>query len=465
MKKLLLASMAFLCVWIWNAGAQTMAPNYFHANPQQFKQRIAKVKIYSSDLIYEYGADNLLHKISTMSESGVVQRERRFSFNDAGYMIREEEYVGGDELQLIGKWEFDRNDRGYITHFRRFSLKEEGLELAEDIRIDFVYDADMKLTKAEMDFFDVTANDWFDLRTTNLVYNENGLLKEMIQIDPESGEEFNREVLTYNKLNKIVSIRFIPGPASTGEYETEWIYEYDSQGEDIVKAGREDFWRFYEYDKEKLATETFIPRPTIADWVYFGPKNFMDFSDLPLDNSYEHVVLKETVNGTEATYEAIPASYTVTIVQPENGEIKLTADGQPVSSGSSLTEGKNIKIQPTPREGYEVDKVMVNGQSIEAPYEFVLKKDTEVTAVMKKTSAVGEVGTQSFRAYPVPTSNDLTIEIPAEMIGKTASIIDMNGQVVYRVVLGNLFQQIDLSHLKGVFLLQIGDSIERVIVQ
>ena len=51
------------------------------------------------------------------------------------------------------------------------------------------------------------------------------------------------------------------------------------------------------------------------------------------------------------------------------------------------------------------------------------------------------------------------------MVGKVASLIDMNGQIVYRVTLNNIFQQIDISHLKGVFLLQIGDITERVIVQ
>ena len=108
---------------------------------------------------------------------------------------------------------------------------------------------------------------------------------------------------------------------------------------------------------------------------------------------------------------------------------------------------------------------MVNGENIEAPYEFLLEKDTEVTALMKKSNAVGEVDTKAFHVYPIPTSKDLTIEIPAEMVGKVASLIDMNGQIVYRVTLNNIFQQIDISHLKGVFLLQIGDITERVIVQ
>ena len=286
----------------------------------------------------------------------------------------------------------------------------------------------------------------------------------MIQTDPGSGQEFNREELTYNNLNKIVAIRFIPGPASTGLNEFELIYEYDSEGMDIVKAGRDDFWYYYEYDKEMLASETFFPKPSIADLVYFGLKDYVDFSGLPFKNSYTHVVVKESTNEIEAIYEPISV-YSVVVIQPENGEIKLTADGQPLNSGSTLVAGRRIKIHPIPAEGYEVDKVMVNGESIEAPYEFLLEKDTEVTALMKKSNAVGEVDTKGFHVYPIPTSKDLTIEIPAEMVGKVASLIDMNGQIVYRVTLNNIFQQIDISHLKGVFLLQIGDITERVIVQ
>ena len=190
----------------------------------------------------------------------------------------------------------------------------------------------------------------------------------------------------------------------------------------------------------------------------------MDFSGLPFKNSYTHVVVKESTNEMEAIYEPISV-YSVVVIQPENGEIKLTADGQPLNSGSTLVAGRRIKIHPIPAEGYEVDKVMVNGENIEAPYEFLLEKDTEVTALMKKSNAAGEVDTKGFHVYPIPTSKDLTIEIPAEMVGKVASLIDMNGQIVYRVTLNNIFQQIDISHLKGVFLLQIGDITERVIVQ
>lgn len=464
MKKLFLASVAFLCAWIWSANAQTMAPNYFHADPQQFKHRIVKEKSFSSYSNYEYGVDNRLQRIYSVDESsGEIEHERRFFFNEGGYMIREEEYDGTVQIP-VRKWEFVRDDKGYITHFSRYSPKDGSQELIEDIRIDFSYDADMKLIKADIDFFDVMANVWGDLRTTELIYNENGLLKEVIQTDPGSGQEFNREELTYNNLNKIVAIRFIPGPASTGLNEFELIYEYDSEGMDIVKAGRDDFWYYYEYDKEMLASETFFPKPSIADLVYFGLKDYVDFSGLPFKNSYTHVVVKESTNEMEAIYEPISV-YSVVVIQPENGEIKLTADGQPLNSGSTLVAGRRIKIHPIPAEGYEVDKVMVNGENIEAPYEFLLEKDTEVTALMKKSNAVGEVDTKGFHVYPIPTSKDLTIEIPAEMVGKVASLIDMNGQIVYRVTLNNIFQQIDISHLKGVFLLQIGDITERVIVQ
>lgn len=461
MKKLFLASMAFLCVWIWNAGAQTMAPNYFHANPQQFKQRIAKVKNFSSCFFYEYAVNNRLKKIRSENQTGQTIQERVFSYNDAGYMIREEEYVGLD-LTLLGKYEYERNDMGYITHFKRH-MPNENLELVEDIRIDFFYDTDMKLIKAEIDAFNHMSNEWYDLRTTNLVYNEKGLLKEVIQIDTESGEELNREILTYNNVNKIVSIRFKPGHAGIGE-EKEWIFEYDNENLDIIKAGREDFWRYYQYDKEKLASETFFPKSSLVYLVYFGPKDYMDFSGLPSMNSYTHAVIKETENEMEVTYES-NAAYSLTIIQPENGEIKLTADGESLSSGSMLVGGHTITVHPTPADGYEVDKVLVNGQSIEKPYQFVIEKNTEVTALMKKSNAADEIAAQDFRIYPVPTSKDLTIEIPLEMVGKVASLIDMNGRIVYRITLDNIFQQIDISHLKGVFLLQIGDITERVIVQ
>ncbi|BAK25810.1 hypothetical protein PGTDC60_1661 [Porphyromonas gingivalis TDC60] len=110
-----------------------MAPNYFHADPQQFKHRIVKEKSFSSYSNYEYGVDNRLQRIYSVDESsGEIEHERRFFFNEGGYMIREEEYDGTIQIP-VRKWEFVRDDKGYITHFSRYSPKDGSQELIGDL--------------------------------------------------------------------------------------------------------------------------------------------------------------------------------------------------------------------------------------------------------------------------------------------------------------------------------------------
>lgn len=302
--------MAFFFLGGLQAFSQNAAPNYFHADPMKYKHRLVKTTDYSTHHEYEYDENNRLSKLLLFfdrRDGQTLGAETQYFYNEAGYMIRSEEsaYYGESSEWSVGKKEeFTRDANGYITHYSRFTPKDQPGVLVEDIRIDFTYDSDMKLIGADINSYDVELDEWSDLRTTKLTYNANGLLHEVIQLTPE-GNEYNREVLSYNNLNKIISIEYLP--TESMDQPKKWIYEYNSDG-DIVKAGREFFWFYYEYETDKMASEIFFPRPSIADLVYFGPKNYVGFSCLPLDNSFKHAVVRETENGYEYMYESVPTT-------------------------------------------------------------------------------------------------------------------------------------------------------------
>ncbi len=310
MKQIIITLLTSFCVvTAWQLKAQEVAPNYYYADPLRFKHRIETIKDYTYVHKFEYDENHLLIKIASYQPSGSLAIEHRYSHNSAGYLILHEEWVGATLLQ---KDEYIRDEKGYITHYSRYMLDEESQPLVEDLRIEFFYNAEMKLIRAEIDAFNPQTHDWEDLRTTKLTYTESGLLHEVIQLTPDGEAEFNREVFSYNAQNKVIALDFIPGMASVGQEAFQLTYEYDTDG-DIVKAGREPFWFYYKYDKEKLAVETFTPRPTIADLVYLGPKNYVWFFATPLDNGSKHAVLTEGDEDITAWYQSVPTSIDPTL--------------------------------------------------------------------------------------------------------------------------------------------------------
>ena len=89
-------------------------------------------------------------------------------------------------------------------------------------------------------------------------------------------------------------------------------------------------------------------------------------------------------------------TYTVTATEGANGTISKVTD--PVEAGQSVT------LTITPAEGYEVDKLTVNGEDktsdIESlKYTFTVNEDTTVNVTFKATSTVNPDN-------PNPDNND-----------------------------------------------------------
>ena len=70
----------------------------------------------------------------------------------------------------------------------------------------------------------------------------------------------------------------------------------------------------------------------------------------------------------------------------------------------------------------------------------------------------------SFSFYPNPANNELNIKFGAESLGKTVSVLNMNGTVVLSVQVKSIVQKINLSNLKtGVYFVKMDGGAQKFI--
>ena len=72
-----------------------------------------------------------------------------------------------------------------------------------------------------------------------------------------------------------------------------------------------------------------------------------------------------------------------------------------------------------------------------------------------------------FNLFPNPATTTFTISgIPASTLGEKATLKDLSGKIVMEFELNEQNQLVDVSQLrKGIYLLQIGESTEKIIIE
>ena len=290
-KTALLLPLIILGSFCFKAIAQsTMAERQFCADPARYQYRLTDMKnCYGQDMHYDYDNANCLVKESVYESGGDLAEETLYTYDDRHYLIKMEmrEYPrGGGDPIVSYRHLYTRDDQGYITQYtrlRRRALTPQDLELIEDVHGKYFYDEQHKPIRAEYEFWDEQANDWYEGKTCKLAYNEKGQLETVTMF--ADGSTLETEYLMYNEQGKVTSLKLVvPGKNDLIE-----DYTYDEHG-DIVKAGRSDFMFEYTYDQDKLAEKTFFPRHTLRDLTYFGKRNCAAFFSLPEENSFTHAV-------------------------------------------------------------------------------------------------------------------------------------------------------------------------------
>lgn len=290
-KTILLLPLMILGGFCLKALAQsTMAERQFCADPARYQYRLTDIKnLYGQDMHYDYDAANCLVKESVYESENDLAGETLYTYDERHYLIKMEirEYPrGGGDPIVSYRHIYTRDDQGYIvkyTRFRRRALTPDDLELIEDVEGTYFYDEQHRPIRAEYNFWDEQAGDWYKGKTCELAYNGKGLLEKVTMM--ADGSTLETERLTYNAQGKITRLTLsVPGNNDVTE-----VYTYDGHG-DIIKAGRKDFMFEYEYDQDMLAEKTFIPRHTVRDLTYFGKRNCAVFAGLPENDSFTHAV-------------------------------------------------------------------------------------------------------------------------------------------------------------------------------
>ena len=318
MKKLLRLTVAVLMLATAQiATAQVkMAPNYFRADPNVYKYRMAKVidwKDSEDEQLTQYIYD----------EKGCLVREEyglskqpgtfvyNYTYNPQGYMIKKEEVaVKADHSSstVSSRHEYTRNEYGYVTEYARAT--RHGTEpndetLTEDVKMNFVYDDQMRLLRVDIRQFDYPSDKLEEEvgRICKVEYDEAGHVICVSQEYP-GGELVWKEEFKYDEKGRRVSIKKVPGPNYTPQDRITWTWHYDNDG-DIDKQGSSNgFGKEYEYDKSKLASETFMAlEATEAEWALQGPLNCTLFKELPMEKYFTHAPIFETTDESEITYE------------------------------------------------------------------------------------------------------------------------------------------------------------------
>jgi hypothetical protein len=75
--------------------------------------------------------------------------------------------------------------------------------------------------------------------------------------------------------------------------------------------------------------------------------------------------------------------------------------------------------------------------------------------------------TNLFNLFPNPATTSFTISgISTTIIGEKATLKDLSGKIVMEFILNEPNQKIEVSQLrKGIYLLQIGESTEKIIIE
>lgn len=351
-KKFLLSlGLALLC--IQSMVAQTkVAPNYFKADPTIYKYRMQSWSDWdgTGNYVYNYNDRGCLTAELTYQNEEEVRRTE-YTYNDKDYLVLAVSTAiseSGEEV-VDHKDVYTRDDNGFVKTYVRWTLhaaEDEEPTLKEDVKINYIYDKDMRLVKCEMYQF-VEEEQKLESevgRTCEIKYDAQGRQQEVIQLMP-SGNEIWREVFAYDEQGRMYELKFIPGEEYTTNQTITWLYEYDDNG-DIYQSGRAGFMFEYEYDLTKLSSETFMPLfGTEADWVYLGPRNLTLFKNEPIFKDFKHVPVSEKVNSAEAVYEPVTTTGIAAVAASNAAtELKVAGNSLQVHSADAKTVGQTLRI-------------------------------------------------------------------------------------------------------------------------
>jgi hypothetical protein len=97
-----------------------------------------------------------------------------------------------------------------------------------------------------------------------------------------------------------------------------------------------------------------------------------------------------------------------------------------------------------------------NDTSVTYTYQYEVQEGLNITGVEEQNHI------QNMEIYPNPSLGEFTIEIPAERVGESIEILDLQGKVVYATSTSSSQMKIQLDVPSGNYVIQLGKDSNRL---
>lgn len=104
----------------------------------------------------------------------------------------------------------------------------------------------------------------------------------------------------------------------------------------------------------------------------------------------------------------------ITILETRNGKVAVfTEDDKPVLSGTKVKKGSVLKVVATADKGYEVDKIVANGEKLAADAKFTVERATDIAARFVKFTGIENAQTEGLVVNGAKGAIKVMTEAPA----------------------------------------------------
>ncbi len=369
----------------------------------------------------------------------------------------------------------------YLTYEGNKLMKEMGYILSDvSGRYDttYIFESVYNAQDQRTDYIEHFYNELTEKMEKSLhrtfTYNDKNLVTvEFTQVfDSAVGgmENYSREFFFYNENDQKDSVAYETWRSIEWYHDISYKYTFNQWGSysgwiyDNFRAEdkRRDKYVFeHDNDGNGILSQAFTLNR--KDWIpaeRYDLEIYSKDGELILRSDYLKVseIKAHYTTGTK-TPGPLPAEhYTITL--SANDEAFGTVSGE-----GTFTEGIEVTVTATDKEGYRFKEWQENGQVIEgagAQYTFVLTSNRTLTAVFEeKVSNLNMKLAEAVKVYPNPAANVLHITLNGAAHGASADqaceveLLNLSGRVVekFRIKAGE--KALNVSPYKGTYILRI----------
>jgi len=389
-------------------------------------------------LVMAFGNVGLAQKAINMKSIGKATMLKHYGFRDRNDMVPQTaiwQDAYGDQYRVT--YEYDENDF-YLT-IELYEVLWDGVwQEYEIITYDYGFDGEV----LEMVVSDFDGEEWWDVARASFTY-EGGLVSESIIQYFEDGEWVNDEKAVYNYNGDTSTILYWVWNGTTWSSSELYTYTYGMGTMDLLKQ----YMQGGAWQNEEKVSYTIYSNDFTAYWSEIIVETWSNnawVNDNKTTYDYEDGVYtsKKYAQWTGSDWEDTEHySYTYNDGNAVSGSCKVKEGDDFVSGNGDIEMAYGYNADTKSFYGYEVNMTYV-----------------DLTGICENNPTI------SFKVYPNPVSESLTIE--AQDFQK-AEVYSLTGQKVME----SMSDTFNVSALQsGVYMLKVvgldgSNSVRRIIVQ